>query len=307
MYKIVGADGKEYGPISIEQMRQWIAEGRVNAQTRVQGDGGGEWKTAADFPELGLASAAGVSGAGSAPPALPTGQAGGQQNGLAITSFVLGLLSLVCFGLLAGIPAIICGHVARGRARRLPGQYGGAGFALAGVIMGYVSLVVTLVILPAMLLPALSRAKGKAQRINCTNNMKQIGLAFRTWAIDNGDQFPFNVSTNQGGTLELCLPGSDGFDRNAAFHFQVMSNELSTPRILVCAADRRKQPALNFESLQPANVSYQVRSGTNVNDTNPQQVLAVCLIHNNVLLCDGSVQMLSKARWEAMRNTGLSP
>lgn len=305
MYKVIGGDGKEYGPVGIEQMRQWIADGRVKAQTRVQVAGDAEWKTAAGFPELGLASAAGVSGPGSAPPPFPVRQADGQQNGLAITSFVLGLLSLVCFGLLAGIPAIICGHVARGRARRAPGQFGGAGFALAGLIMGYVSFVVTLVILPAMLLPALSRAKAKAQRINCVNNMKQIGLSFRTWGLDNNDTFPFNLSTNNGGTLELCLPGSDRFDRNAAFHFRVMSNELNTPKILVCPADSKKQPALNFETLQPGNVSYEVCSGTNVSDVNPNQVLAVCLIHNNVLLCDGSVQTVSKARREAMQKSGV--
>lgn len=305
MYKIIGADGKEYGPISIEQLRQWIADGRVNAQTRVQAAGGADWKTAAAFPELGLASAAAFSGPGSAPPPLPAGEAGGQQQGLAITSFVLGLLSLACFGLLAGIPAIICGHVARGRAQRAPGQYGGAGFALAGLIMGYASLVMTF-ILAGMLLPALSRANGKAQRISCTNHMRSIGLVFRTWAIDNDGSFPFNVSTNKGGTLELCLPGSDGFDRNAACHFQVMSNELSTPKILVCPADSKKKAALNFESFQPENVSYQVCSGTNVAEVNPNQVLAVCLIHNNVLMCDGSVQMMSKTRWEAMQKGGMS-
>ena len=33
MYRIIGGDGREYGPISLDQMRQWIAEGRVNAQT----------------------------------------------------------------------------------------------------------------------------------------------------------------------------------------------------------------------------------------------------------------------------------
>ena len=71
------------------------------------------------------------------------GRTPAQQRGLAITSLVLGLLSLVCFGPLAGIPAVICGHLARGRARRLPGQYGGAGLALAGLIMGYVGVVVT--------------------------------------------------------------------------------------------------------------------------------------------------------------------
>jgi hypothetical protein len=290
MYKIVGADGKEYGPVGIEQMRQWRAERRINAQTRVQQAGAAAWKTAADFPELGFAPTAGAPGSGSSPPSLPTGQAAGQQNGLAITSFVLGLLSLVCLPVLAGIPAIICGHLARSRARRLPGLYGGAAFALAGLIMGYVSLFLTLVILSAMLLPALTRATGKAQEISCQNNMKQIGLSFRTWAIDNNDNFPFNVSTNKGGTLELCALRSDGFDRNAAFHFRVMSNELSTPKILVCPADRKRQPALDFLSLQPANVSYQVRSGTDVSDAHPDQILAVCPIHNNVLRCDGSVQ-----------------
>ncbi len=36
MYKIIGADGKEYGPVTSEQVRQWITEGRANAQTKVQ-------------------------------------------------------------------------------------------------------------------------------------------------------------------------------------------------------------------------------------------------------------------------------
>ena len=306
MYKIVGADGKEYGPVGLEQLRQWITQGRVNAQTRVQAAGSAEWKTAAEFPELGLGSTAGVSDQESAPAPLLVGPAEGQQKGLAITSFVLGLLSLSCFGFLAGVPAIICGHVARGRARREPSQYGGAALALAGLIMGYVGVLVTLVILPGMLLPALAKAKSRAQRINCVNNMKQIGLAFRIWAVDHGDKFPFNVSTNQGGTLELCLPGADGFDRNAAFHFRVMSNELSTPKILICVADSAKEAALTFESLRAGNVSYQVRSGTNVSDVNPNQVLAICPIHNNVLLCDGSVQQVSKARREAMLKEGMS-
>jgi hypothetical protein len=296
MYKIFGADGKEYGPVSIEQMRQWIAEGRVNSQTRVQEAGAGLWKTAAEFPELGFAPAARTAGGGvSSPPPLAAGQPAAQQNGLAITSFVLGLLSLVCLGLFTGIPAIICGHIAHNRARRSPGQYGGSGFAIAGFVMGYVGFIITL-LLAALLLPALARAKGKAQSISCVNNMKQIGLSFRTWAIDNDGNNPFNLSTNKGGTLELSMPGSDGFDRNAAFHFQVMSNELSTPRILVCPADSKRQPALDFTSLRPENVSYQVRSGANISETNPEEVLAVCPIHNHVLLCDGSVQTRRKGR-----------
>ncbi len=58
-----------------------------------------------------------------------------------------------------------------------------------------------------------------------------------------------------------------------------------------CApADPSKQPALDFLNLKVGNVSYQVRSGTNVSETNPQEVLVRCPVHGHVGLCDGSVQ-----------------
>src|SRR6476660_8258603 len=52
MYRIIGADGNQYGPISAEQLRQWIAEGRANAQTRVLAEGATEWRTLGQIPEL---------------------------------------------------------------------------------------------------------------------------------------------------------------------------------------------------------------------------------------------------------------
>lgn len=142
----------------------------------------------------------------------------------------------------------------------------------------------------AMLLPALAKAKSRAQSLNCVNNLKMIGVACRTWALDNGDQFPFNVSTNKGGTLESCARGDSGFDLNSYRHFQVMSTELSTPMILFCPADTSRKPAASFLSLRADNVTYQLRSGTNVNGAHPQDVLARCPIHGHELLCDGSVR-----------------
>ena len=52
MYKIIGGDGREYGPVSPEQLRQWLAEGRLTAQTLAQVAGSADWKPLVNFPEL---------------------------------------------------------------------------------------------------------------------------------------------------------------------------------------------------------------------------------------------------------------
>ena len=127
------------------------------------------------------------------------------------------------------------------------------------------------------------------RKVNCVNNLKQIGLAFRLWAGDHNDKFPFNVSTNAGGTMELCAVGGDGFDRNSFLHFEVMSNELPVPLILICPQDHSKKAATNWASLGPENVTYRLRYGTNVSEANPRSILAVCPIDGNILYCDGTV------------------
>ena len=76
MYKIIGADGKEYGPISVEQLRQWRSEGRVNAQTKVLAEGATDWKTIAEIAELGEAMPI-------TPPSLPSFQPGATATGYA--------------------------------------------------------------------------------------------------------------------------------------------------------------------------------------------------------------------------------
>ena len=66
MYKIIGADGKEYGPVPLEQLRQWLAEGRVNSQTQVQSPTAADWKPLGELPEF--ASAAEATGGAVPPP-----------------------------------------------------------------------------------------------------------------------------------------------------------------------------------------------------------------------------------------------
>ena len=83
--------------------------------------------------------------------------------------------------------------------------------------------------------------------------------------------------------------GPDGYDRSAYRDFQVMSNELNTPLLLVCPQDTTTKPAWNFGALGANNVTYRLRTGPEINDTNPKQVMVECPVHGNVLLCDGSV------------------
>ena len=137
---------------------------------------------------------------------------------------------------------------------------------------------------------ALGKAKAKADRITCVNNLKQIGHGTRQWAMDHGDQFPFNVPAAKGGTREYCERTADGFDANGFRHFQVLSNELNTPKVLVCPADTSKKEALRSETLDSSNISYLIRSGPQVSEDNPDEVLARCPIDGNTLYCDGQVK-----------------
>ena len=107
-------------------------------------------------------------------------------------------------------------------------------------------VIAIIAILAAMLLPALAAAKRKAQKINCTNNLKQVGLAFRIWEGDNGDKYSMAVSATAGGANEFvshcsgtasATPGTAGNPMCPGMAFMVMSNELSTPKVLFCPSD----------------------------------------------------------------------
>jgi TM2 domain-containing membrane protein YozV len=52
MYKIIGSDGQQYGPVSAEQLRSWLGQNRVKAQTLIQPEGATEWKAVSTFPEF---------------------------------------------------------------------------------------------------------------------------------------------------------------------------------------------------------------------------------------------------------------
>ncbi len=74
MYKIIGTDGKEYGPVTADQLRRWISEGRVNAHTRAQAEGSTEWQPISAFPEFALSLPELAAPAGGSVPPVPPSQ-----------------------------------------------------------------------------------------------------------------------------------------------------------------------------------------------------------------------------------------
>jgi hypothetical protein len=147
MYKIIGADLKEYGPVSADQLRQWLNEGRVNGQTKIQAADTTEWKTLAEMPEFALLLP--KTQAPLPPPVRPVPIAPLPQQAtsqLAIWAMIAGICSLLCCCGWFIVPptAIVLGAVALARLKSHP-ELTGHGFAIAGLVLGILALLVYLV------------------------------------------------------------------------------------------------------------------------------------------------------------------
>ena len=118
-YKFIGGDGKEYGPYSAEQMRQFLSENRLVANSQVSADGG-PFQPASTFPELGSSPAQPPMGGPTGPQAYQTmpgspqpqypGTAGHLKPDRGTLILVLGILSFIACGIFTAIPAWIMGH-----------------------------------------------------------------------------------------------------------------------------------------------------------------------------------------------------
>ena len=127
--------------------------------------------------------------------------------------------------------------------------------------------VFVVLLLAVVLLPVAAYRKPKSNRINCVNNLKEVGLACKIWEGDNNDKYPAQISVLTGGAMELAATG------NVVALFQCMSNQLSTPKILYCYNDASRQPATHFTvGFTAKNISY--FAGLDADDHYPQTILA---------------------------------
>ncbi|HLH54744.1 MAG TPA: prepilin-type N-terminal cleavage/methylation domain-containing protein [Verrucomicrobiae bacterium] len=136
-------------------------------------------------------------------------------------------------------------------------------------------LVVTAIIaiLASLILPALNKAKARAKQLGCLNNLRQVGLAFQTFAHDHNGQFPMAVPASGGGSQEFATASYQvaGKFYFSFRQFQPLSNDLVTPKVLACPSDTR-QPAATFISFDNKNLSYFV--GLNADFSRPYSLLS---------------------------------
>ena len=110
------------------------------------------------------------------------GQFQPQTDGKATASLILGILSILCFGLFTGLPAIILGHISRGNIEQSRGRLTGSGMALAGLILGYVSIASTILLIAAIAIPNLTRSRMAGNESAAASNVRAINTSQVTYS-----------------------------------------------------------------------------------------------------------------------------
>ena len=160
----------------------------------------------------------------------------------------------------------------------------------AFTIVELLVVIAVIAVLVAIQIPALAASKAGVQRIYCSNNLKQVGIAFRTWAGKNAGRMPMAVQASQGGAAEAIGVRGNNFSFSSNMNppkgvfgmFVVMSNELTTPKILYCPSEYRatvsqgsifgNSVSTNLGCYSDNQISYFV--GVDASESSPEMFLS---------------------------------
>lgn len=123
---------------------------------------------------------------------VPTPPAAPETSGKATASMVCGILSLVCFGCLTGIPAIILGHISKSEIKKSGGRLKGDGMATAGLILGYISIAIGLIIMPAIMIPNILKARMSANEASAIGSVRTIATASKSYQTTH-NRYPISL------------------------------------------------------------------------------------------------------------------
>ena len=132
------------------------------------------------------------------------------------------------------------------------------GFTLVEVL----ALLIIVAIVAMVFLPRMANRHRPAHGLRCVSNLKNVGLAFRIYATDN-DRFPGEGMLSNGVPLA---------EITASQIYRSLSDELSTPKIVFCSADKERSPGEKFPSLEGVQISY--FASVNANERTPKVFLA---------------------------------
>ena len=155
------------------------------------------------------------------------GQFQPQTDGKATASLILGILSILCFGLFTGLPAIILGHISRGNIEQSRGRLTGAGMALAGLILGYVSIVSTILIIAAIAIPNLMRSRMAANESAAASTVRTINTYQVTYATSYPERgYARDLATLGPGPGRSC--SGEGTAEHACFLDNILAGSQCT-------------------------------------------------------------------------------
>lgn len=180
---LVNRNGQQLGPYTQEEASAAVQSGALSPTDLAWAEGTPSWVPLSTLIG-GAAPVAPPSFAGAA--AVPIMSQPKTTAPSAIWSLVLGILGFLCCYCFTGIPAVICGHVARGAIKREPQRLGGSGIALAGLILGYFSIAVSAML---MILSGSGAMDGFQQGL-ATANAHSIAVSCQNYAVAHDGTYP---------------------------------------------------------------------------------------------------------------------
>jgi len=202
----VGRNSQQLGTFTSKQILDGLASGQFFPTDVAWHEGLTDWQPLSDLEVLSVATSAPVVPA--APPPVPQPIFKAQptavhqpvqtaSSSLPGWSLGLGIASFLC-GIFAGLPAVICGHKSLGKMKRGEVSDSGRGMAIAGLIMGYISVAMTVIMIPIMIaiaVPTFNSVQEKAIETKSSNQVRQIILGCKQYALDHDGSYPPDLET----------------------------------------------------------------------------------------------------------------